>query len=349
MRRQISLLLVICLLLGVLPTACGINEQKAAIPEATAFSAPTSPPVEPVQHSVEVTLAPTPTPSPTPSPTPTPTPTPTPVPTPFTIGLMGDTQSLSYSDPDSLEEAGLWLKERGEEENLIALLHSGDMVDNGFKQWQWENFFRMLDQIPELPFYPVAGNHDLGVHAGSYEGFLKQPIFNAIPEEQRFRGGEIYYAFIEAGGKTLMLLGVGNEALHSHEARSWVEEVMERFSHIPCIVLIHAYVSKEGTVVQSKFERMNLVAKYENIKLVLCGHARACLLAQDSYDTDGDGETDREVPCIMLDYQETQGACPMLLFTVDPSDNTLHIRFVSLTEKELVIPELDGTVLTNIF
>lgn len=80
--------------------------------------------------------APTDTPSPAPTDSPSPAPTATPAPTPFSLVLMGDTQGLSYSYPEALEATGAYIAQRIESESIAAVLHAGDLVDNGFKDWQ---------------------------------------------------------------------------------------------------------------------------------------------------------------------------------------------------------------------
>lgn len=63
-------------------------------------------------------------------------PAPTDTPSPFSLVLMGDTQGLSYSYPEALEATGAYIAQRIESESIAAVLHAGDLVDNGFKDWQ---------------------------------------------------------------------------------------------------------------------------------------------------------------------------------------------------------------------
>lgn len=98
--------------------------QEAAVTVSSITSHPSSLP------------APTDTPSPAPTDSPSPAPTATPAPTPFSLVLMGDTQGLSYSYPEALEATGAYIAQRIESESIAAVLHAGDLVDNGFKDWQ---------------------------------------------------------------------------------------------------------------------------------------------------------------------------------------------------------------------
>lgn len=63
-------------------------------------------------------------------------PAPTDTPSPFSLVLMGDTQGLSYSYPEALEATGAYIAQRIESESIAAVLRAGDLVDNGFKDWQ---------------------------------------------------------------------------------------------------------------------------------------------------------------------------------------------------------------------
>lgn len=137
-------------------------------------------------------------------------PSPTSVPTPFSFVWLPDTQQLAYHTPEALEAADAWIAAHIESENIVAVLHTGDLVDNGYKQWQWDNLALALDQFRDrLPYFPVAGNHDLGVKLQEYDAYLTQDFLNAFPEEQKFAGGKALYETLDAGGLRLLLLGVG--------------------------------------------------------------------------------------------------------------------------------------------
>lgn len=79
-------------------------------------------------------------PSPVQSAAPAPTPSPTPIPTPFSIVWMTDTQAMSCFSPEALDSMGCYIRDNLERENILCVFHTGDLVDNGFRPYQWDNF-----------------------------------------------------------------------------------------------------------------------------------------------------------------------------------------------------------------
>lgn len=330
-----------CLLLAFgLLFGCGGTGTPAPVVEATPAitPAPTEEPVEEtVIESAETpvpTLPPTPTPSPTPTPTPTPTPSPTPVPTPFGMAWLPDTQALAYSHPDQLEALGAEIAARREPDRLVAVLHTGDVVDNGFKDEQWRNFDLCLSAFEnDLPFYPVAGNHDLGVKLQKYDGYLKQPFLEKLPEGQIYEGGKMYYILLEEGGIELLLLCVGWDSGKTEAERAWVETVFEQFPDTPCILLTHGFLKTEGMIFpNSAYLEQNIVVPHPTVRLVLCGHSRDSGLLRKDYDDDGDGEPDRTVTMLMLNRQGRGYAYRIL--TVDPLARSIDVKTYAIGKSE---------------
>ena len=204
-----------------------------------------------------------------------------------------------------------------------------------------------------MPFYPVAGNHDLGTSAQSFTAFLEQGLYDFLPEEQLFEGGKLFYDILEAGGCRFLLLGMGWMANRLPGAEQWLDTVMDAYKDLPCILLLHAYISRQLTVPANHYNRVHLVSRYPNIRLVLCGHNRACGIVTDYFDDDGDGTAERPVTAVMLDYQEMAGVSPLLFLHFDPLSHEIRISFELAykhsTMTNCPIPDLDGTILKNIF
>lgn len=250
----------------------------------------------------------------------------TPAPTPFSLIWMADTQAYSYHAPELLEQTGKWVKNRIEQDNVIAVLHSGDMVDNGYKDWQWENFDRALSQFEELvPFYAVAGNHDMGVKRLRYDAYQKRPFLDAIPAEQKWDGGAVFYETFSAGGTEFLLLGVGFESTEQDpNAYEWMDSVLKAHPGHVVIVLFHRYLKADGEVYnQSKEDAERIVAKHENVRLVLCGHNRDHAVRYDSFDDDADGVAERSVCCLMYNFQENKEDVAIRLLRFDPVKRTI--------------------------
>ena len=322
------------LLLGLVLTAllfgCGERaaEQAEATPAATVAPTATAQPTataEPVLLTMAPTEAPTPTPTapPTPSPTPTvaPTPTLTPGPTPFSLVLLPDTQAMAYFKPEAFPQLRDWIEENRESRNILGILHTGDIVDNGFKEWQWDNFAPLLEAVHDgLFFFPVAGNHDIGTQAKSFAAYLKRPFLDDYPQEQKFEGGKALYRVLSAGGDEVLLLGMSWDVYKSRAALTWIDQVLADHAGMPCILITHGFFLSTGGYIPAMEQ---LIAQRPAIRLVFCGHARGYQTQAFSYDDDGDGFVDRTVTVAMLNLQEGQYAFRLLTF--DPVTHALAV------------------------
>jgi len=341
LKRCSPLVGAFCLaLLGLVGCSVGPKSPASAVPAGT--------PEPSVVESMELTLV-------TPAPTIVPTPTPTPAPTPFSFVWIPDTQLLAYHSPHILECMGKWIADHRDTENILAVLHTGDLVDNGFKQEQYVNVDRMLDQFEEdLLFFPIAGNHDLGVKRQSYDAYLKQDFLNAFPEEQKFDGGKILYQPLDIAGTELLLLGIGWSALECDGATEWLDDVMQRYSDRTCILLLHGYLKETAEVGSFGRDAQKLViAKYPNIRLVLSGHSRGYARLAEEFDDDGDGIADRTVEALMLNIQGKEYYGSVRLMRFDPATRSIEVSTFSPYYDQPLMPieemgDLDF-ILENIF
>ena len=298
---------------------------------------PAKQPVQQAETATETSIATeaprtVPTSDPTTEPTPEPTAEPTPAPTPFALAWLPDTQRLcaAEADLDRLDQLGAELGARIDSDNLIGVLHSGDIVDSGSRLKQWENFRRCLNGFCDrIPFYPVAGNHDVcntepedGVN---YVFYAKQGYADALPQEQRYRDGRMYYVVLNGDDAPLLLLGVGYGMGRERDQREWIDAVMTAHADMPCILLTHAYEVRPGQVLMyCKYLEKEIVRRYANVRLVLCGHARGFFEHAELYDDDGDGTAERTVHVLMLNEQE--GIFVYRVLTFDTAARTLAVR-----------------------
>ncbi|HEX7840854.1 MAG TPA: metallophosphoesterase, partial [Kofleriaceae bacterium] len=112
---------------------------------------------------------------------------------PFTFIAMGDTRGSV--------DAHRRVVERVAQEVPDFVLGAGDMVDDGSRQDQWQQFFDIeRPMLRDNVYFPVVGNHDRqgrGRTADSYRAYF------SVPEN----GGdtERYYAFSYAAARFLVL------------------------------------------------------------------------------------------------------------------------------------------------
>lgn len=76
--------------------------------------------------------------------------------TPFVFVVLGDTRSR--------HEVHRKAEERVVAEKASFVLHTGDLVSDGFKADDWNKFFDIeKDLLSHVPFYPTPGNHERNV------------------------------------------------------------------------------------------------------------------------------------------------------------------------------------------
>lgn len=157
------------------------------------------------------THLPSATPAATPQPSATPVPTPVPKPERFTIIWIADTQTIAYRYNNKVFRAmGEWIMANEEPLNIRYIVQTGDLVDNGYHEKQWESFNLLRDYFyGKIPYLAIAGNHDLGVKRQDYTAFLSQPFIANLPEAQKYKGGQAVWSGFQAGGIDFLLIGAG--------------------------------------------------------------------------------------------------------------------------------------------
>lgn len=261
---------------------------------------------------------------------PTAPPAPTPAPTSFTIAWMSDTQEYSYNRPAVFDAMCEWIAANRESRNILAVLHTGDVTDNGASAAQWENALAALALLPEdLPLLAVAGNHDVGATKQNYALFTAHTPVTKLPEQALLNGGEGVWTLLEAGGEELLLIGLGWGRETALIGR--VKELAGTYPNAKILLFTHSYLNGDGSysgVGKRIFE--NLVRALPSVRLVLCGHDRGEALQTERIDDDGDGRDDRLLIEMMYNAQrrpEWRGRIRLLTF--DPARKRLTVTTFS--------------------
>ena len=276
--------------------------------------------------------------APPPTPTPSPATTVSPAPTPFTLVWFPDTQSSAWAEPAALSAMGGWVADNAERENIVYVLHTGDLVDNGFDESQWKNFALAYDRFAgTVPYFCIAGNHDLGIKRQQWDGYLAQPYAHTVPENQQYAGGKAAYTLFSAGGTDFLVVGVGYGA--EEECAKWVRDVCKRYPDRYGILLVHDFLHGTGDYVDELGECVHyrILSKCKNLYLCLCGHFRGTAYRTYEYDDTYDGIPDRAVHTMLCNYQHFShygGQLRTLRFDPATGDLTVH-TFSALTGQEM--------------
>lgn len=351
LRKPILGCLILLLFMGCVQTPVPV---EAFDPVGTS-PVPSGDPI--VEEEVEILSTPSFDALPTLPPTPVPPPTPEPTPDRrFTIVWASDTQTMIVYESmrEGYQAICDWIVDHADEMRIAAFVHTGDMVDNGDKQKQWDIFNAGVAKVTEkVPFFNAPGNHDEG--SSGKHPWKNQPFLQSIPDGQKYNGGEAYYEILSVGETKLLLLSVCWSKKSDDKTLKWLCSVCETHADLPAVLISHGFLSAEGIRmhVAGKLEN-DLVARCPNIRLVLSGHARGIMHQAFYYDDDGDGFTERKVNALMYDIQtDRTNYCYVCILTYDPNTNTLSVdSFSPLTGDHIYNdenPDLERFTLYDVF
>ena len=247
----------------------------------------------------------------------------------FTIVWLTDTQSIAYHDyPGAAESMGKWIAETAEEYDTRYVVHTGDLVDNGGSQRQWDNYDKLYKQFSwKLPYISVAGNHDIKGDNG-WDGYLSRPEIARIPDANKYEGGKASFATFTAKGEKFIIVAIGYGV--EVESAEWVNAVLDAYSDHVAILITHDYIKADGGFTRSgKALFESVVVGSDNIRLVLCGHCRGNGFRSDEIDG-------RTVTTMMYNYQDYSANCGQIRMLVfDTNARTIQISTYSpYTDKQ---------------
>lgn len=254
-----------------------------------------------------------------------------PRPTPFSIVWLSDTQNMSYYRyPGRLAEVGEWIDGERENRGIEYVVQTGDAVENGFSDWQWAEFDTCYNEFrDDLPYFAIAGNHELSIKRKDYSAYLMREYVKNIPPENSFEDGRAAYATFTAGGVDFILVGAGWDS--EVNAAPWMNEVLQQNRDRVAILLFHGYLTAEDRYTKIGKQMFDLVVKPNpNVRLVLCGHVCGTAYREDKIDDTGDGIPDRSVSAMMYNYQrEHTDTGQIRILTFDPATHDLTVTTYS--------------------
>ncbi|MBR0437165.1 MAG: metallophosphoesterase [Clostridia bacterium] len=314
------LLSLICVVMFWLKRERTKSPQEVIAQEDTVAVAPTAAPSA------------VPTPEPTPPPTPTPAPTqyeivdvfvplystevPTPMGTvppesiyahetpflppkkaePFSLIWFSDTQYYAYKRPEIFLSMADWVLNVYESYRAAAVVCTGDIVDNRNYERHWTNADAAISRIREaLPFYCVAGNHDVGADSVDYTAY-RRADFCTTPEAMLFYDDCSTWV-LPMPEQQILLCGIGWQ--NGTEYADWLNETIAEYPDYPAVLLVHSFLNDDGTLsTNGKRVEKAILAVSPTIRLVLCGHNDGSVRWSKSYP---DGHT---VNAVMYNFQD---------------------------------------------
>jgi hypothetical protein len=183
----------------------------------------------------------------------------------FTIAVLPDTQGYSESNPEIFMSQTEWIRDNAEKENIVIVVHEGDIVNQQNNHTQWQNADKALSVLHDanLPYILSVGNHDMGSaeiedandrDTSTYNTYFPYTRF----ENKEWYGGHMgndndnYYVLFEADGMDFMIISL--EFGPDGEILDWANNVVERHKDRRVIVVTHSYLNEDNNLMDWNYE-----------------------------------------------------------------------------------------------
>ena len=169
----------------------------------------------------------------------------------YSMVVLPDTQMLVQYWPEAYYDQTQWIAENADALNIKAALHMGDMINTN-NDTQWTVCKTGIDTIRDagVSVMPMRGNHDDSAWFNRYFDYTTYG-----PGQSGFGGSyhadklDHAYWFLTAGGREYMILSLGWAP--SWDVLDWAKEIVNRYSDKSVILACHAYMNKDGTLLDS--------------------------------------------------------------------------------------------------
>ncbi|MDA4113062.1 MAG: metallophosphoesterase [Thaumarchaeota archaeon] len=184
---------------------------------------------------------------------------------PFSIFWITDTQFLSESNPALFSKLTKWIVDNWQTYNGKMVIHTGDLVQIGGQQVEWENADAAMSVLLQngIPYTWCAGNHDdlVGsdatsgwkgnVWSSSFNPSIVASQVNALPNVSwvsDFHDGMNTAASFSANGLNFLVINIEWNA--QPDVLKWVGEILDdpAYADHYFIIAPHAYVNAFGLI-----------------------------------------------------------------------------------------------------
>jgi len=254
----------------------------------------------------------------------------------FSFLWMSDTQYYSQSYPYIYRKNVEWIAENKENLKLKYVIHTGDVVDKMYQEYEWKEADRNMKVLEDakIPYGVLAGNHDVNHQLNDYSKFGEyfgdwrfkdSPVFGGSYDNNRG-----HYDLVSADGNDFVIVYMG-WGLADQEIE-WMNEIVARYPERKAILCLHEYLlvsNNRAPIADKIFEKV--VKPNKNVIAALSGHYHDAQLKIDQLDDDGDGVPDRNVYQMLADYQGApEGGLGFIrLLQFDIANNKLHVKTYS--------------------
>ncbi|HEU5060475.1 MAG TPA: LamG-like jellyroll fold domain-containing protein [Kofleriaceae bacterium] len=266
----------------------------------------------------------------------------------FTIVVLPDTQVYTI-EGKGLEhffyDQTAWVREHRKEYNIVAVIHNGDLINNGDKYvYQWQVADRAMDTLEKaeagladgVPYGISVGNHDLSVFGVAG----KATLFNQYFGITRF-GGRVYYGgnyggsnneswfTFNAGGLDFVVVNLQYNTAPSAATLAWARSIFEMHPHAFGILNTHYLLGSSGNFGTQGAAIYQALKDVPSVQLMTCGHVGAEARRTDVFEG-------HPIHTMLADYQfEAEGGGGKLrLWEFSPVRGEVTVRTYSPTRDQ---------------
>lgn len=224
----------------------------------------------------------------------------------FTMFWNSDTQYMSQFYPEMFIHQYQWIADTFAEKNGIITFNTGDISNrsNLNYEYNWrvtDDGYKILEE-KGVPYTFALGNHDYRYDGKPNEDRLRDTYFPVSRLEENAAGTD--WTITTSGtannicmkgefdGAKIMLLSIGYHM--QKDDIDWAEQQVKDNPDYAVFILTHNF-NAGGSFTGNATLRTQVIEKYDNIKLVFCGHIDGADLIRPY--------GDREFYGVLQDYQ----------------------------------------------
>lgn len=201
----------------------------------------------------------------------------------FTIVALPDTQNYSLENANIFSAQTQWIVNNKDAENIIFVIHEGDIVYNAYEDVQWVRAKNAINTLrnANIPYSVLPGNHDIIWATKDFSYFNSNFPYTSFSSYSWYgghfpsNGNQNNYALISTGLGKFLILNIG--VCPSVATYDWANGVLSEYPNEKVIVATHGYIDSSGD--KSPADNVggsglweNVIRKHANIFMVICGH-----------------------------------------------------------------------------
>lgn len=191
----------------------------------------------------------------------------------FSIAVVGDPQKTTYFHPEDLHYSYDWIVENAEKNNTQYVITLGDITEYS-TQAEYDLVEEQLKKIEDakIPQVIVRGNHD---RTADFDANITKAEYGTKLTGSYDNTLKNVYQIITMGGQKYLIMVIDYYDQLTNAIVDWAAGIIAANPDCRVILNTHGLLS---TTMQTYTNKMvqylhnNLIMKYENIDLVLCGH-----------------------------------------------------------------------------